>query len=130
MLRSFELEERELDQDDPWNVFVHACAFCIRSTFHTSLQASPGKLVCGRDMIHDVGFQANWDRIKNNKQKIIPSSNKRENLNGIKHNYNAGDHIITKTRSTAKVIGSQGGTVYYIRSWDNCNDVNLTSGGK
>jgi hypothetical protein len=45
-------------------------------------------------MIHDVSFQANWDRIKNNKQKIIVSSNKRENLNRIKHNYNVGDHIL------------------------------------
>jgi transposase InsO family protein len=42
MLRAFELEERELDPDDPWNELLHACAFGIRSTFHTTLQASPG----------------------------------------------------------------------------------------
>jgi hypothetical protein len=47
-------------------------------------------------MIHDVNFQANWDRIKNNKQKIIESSNKRENLNRIKHKYNVGDHILLR----------------------------------
>jgi hypothetical protein len=46
-------------------------AFGVRSTFHTTLQASPGQLVFGRDMIHDVRFQENWDRIKNNKQKIF-----------------------------------------------------------
>jgi hypothetical protein len=43
MLRAFELEERELDPDDPWNKFLQACAFGIRSTFHTNLQASPNK---------------------------------------------------------------------------------------
>jgi hypothetical protein len=70
------------------------CAFGIRSTFHTTLQSSPGQLVFGRYMIQDVRFQSNWGRIKNNKQKIIASSNKRENLNRIKHNYNVGDRIL------------------------------------
>jgi hypothetical protein len=45
-------------------------------------------------MIHDIRFQENWDRIKNNKQKNIASSNKRENLNRIKHNYNVGDRVL------------------------------------
>jgi transposase InsO family protein len=40
-----ELEEREIDPDDPWNEFLQACAFGIMSTFHTHLQASPGQLV-------------------------------------------------------------------------------------
>jgi hypothetical protein len=48
MLREFELEERELDPDDPWNELVQVCAFGIRSTFHANLQASPGQLVFGR----------------------------------------------------------------------------------
>jgi hypothetical protein len=32
MLRAFELEERELDPEDPWNEFLQAGAFGIRST--------------------------------------------------------------------------------------------------
>jgi hypothetical protein len=96
VLRAFELEERELDPDDPWNEFLQACVFGIRSTFHTTLQASLGQLVFGRYMIHDIRFQANWDRIKNNKQKITANSNKRENLNIIKHNYNVGDRILLR----------------------------------
>jgi hypothetical protein len=47
-------------------------------------------------MIRDISFQANWDRIINNKQNNIASSNKRENLNRIKHNYNVGDHILLR----------------------------------
>jgi hypothetical protein len=64
------------------------------SNFHTTLQASPGQLVFGRDMIHDIQFEANWDRTKNNKEKKIPTSNKRENLNRIQHKYNVSDRII------------------------------------
>jgi hypothetical protein len=47
-------------------------------------------------MIHDIQFEANWDRIKNNKEKIIATSNKRENLNRMKHKYNVGDRIILR----------------------------------
>jgi hypothetical protein len=83
MLRAFELEERELDPDDPWNEFFQARDFGIMSTFHTTIQASPGQLVFGRDMRHYIRFQANWYTIKNNKQKSIESSSKRENLSRI-----------------------------------------------
>ena len=96
MLRAFEVEERDLDPINPWDEFLQACAYGIRSTYHTTLQASPGQLVFGRDMIHDVRFQANWDRIKNNKQKIIEKSNKRENLNRLKYKYKVGDRILLR----------------------------------
>jgi hypothetical protein len=85
MLRAFELEEIDLDPNDPWNEFLQACAFAIRNTYHTTLQNSPGQLAFGRDMIHHVRFQAGWDRIKASKSKIIEKSNKRENLNRLKY---------------------------------------------
>jgi hypothetical protein len=50
---------------------LQACAFGTRNTVHNTLQASPGQLVFGRDMIYDIIFQASWDRFKNNKEKII-----------------------------------------------------------
>jgi hypothetical protein len=43
MLRSIELEDRELDPVDPWNDFLQACDFEMSNTFHTTLQASPGQ---------------------------------------------------------------------------------------
>jgi hypothetical protein len=43
-------------------------------------------------MIHDVRFQENWDRIKNNFLK--KNSKKRENLNRIDDKYNVGDHMM------------------------------------
>jgi hypothetical protein len=58
MLRAFELEERYLDPNDPWNEFLQACNYGIRSTYHITLQASPGQVVFGRDIIHDVPSQA------------------------------------------------------------------------
>jgi hypothetical protein len=36
----------------------------IRSTYHTTLQATPFQLVFGRDMIDNIAFRANWDHIQ------------------------------------------------------------------
>jgi hypothetical protein len=122
MLRVFELEDRELDPDDPWNEFLQNCAFAIRSTFHTTLQASPGQLIFGRDVIHDIRFEANWDRIKNNKEKYITTSKKRENRNRIKNKYDFGERIILrKTRYTTNAIGAEGGSVHYLTCWNKWN---------
>jgi hypothetical protein len=76
--------------------FFQSCVYGITSTYHTTLQAYPGRLVFGRYMIHDVRFQANWDRYKNSKQQIIERSNKRENLNRLKYKYKIGDRILLR----------------------------------
>jgi hypothetical protein len=59
--------------------YLSATAFAVRSTFHTSLQSTPGQLVFGRDMIFNIQHTANWEYIKQRKQHIIDLNNKREN---------------------------------------------------
>jgi hypothetical protein len=44
MLRTFEVEDRYLDHNAPWDEFLQDCDYCIRSNYHTTLQASPGQL--------------------------------------------------------------------------------------
>jgi hypothetical protein len=63
MLRSFELENNHenLEEDNPFDYFLQSTAWAIRSTYHTTLQATPYQLVFGRDMIHNIAFRANWD---------------------------------------------------------------------
>ena len=39
-----------MDADDPWSGILSAVA--VRSIFHTTLQATPGQLVFGRDIIY------------------------------------------------------------------------------
>jgi hypothetical protein len=43
--------------------------YAIRSTYHTTLQATPYQLVFGRDMIQNIAFRANWDQIQKTKKK-------------------------------------------------------------
>jgi transposase InsO family protein len=97
ILRSFELERRELDETNPWDEFLSAAAYAIRSTHHTTLDASPAQLVFNRDMLLPMTFVANWTRIRKQKQRRIDESNKRENATRIDHKYNVGDKVLLTT---------------------------------
>jgi hypothetical protein len=79
MLRSFDLDKETLEEDNPFDYFLQSTAWAIRSTYHTTLQATPCQLVFGRDMIHNIAFKANWNRIQKRKQDLIHKSNKKEN---------------------------------------------------
>jgi transposase InsO family protein len=55
-LRTAEIDGREMDEKDPWGPFSPSAAYSIRSTFHTTLKATPGQLVFGRDMVLPIKF--------------------------------------------------------------------------
>jgi hypothetical protein len=94
IIRTFELESNYLDEDDPWKGILSATAFAVRSTFHTSLQSTPGQLVFGRDMIFNIQHIANWEFIKQRKQKTINLNNKKENAKRVQHIYQVGDKVL------------------------------------
>jgi transposase InsO family protein len=93
IIGTFDLESNYLDEDDPWKGNLSATAFAVRSTFHTSLQSTPGQLVFGTDMIFNIQHTANWEYIKQRKQRII-YLNKRENSMRQQHVYRVGDKVL------------------------------------
>ena len=46
---------------------------------HTTLRASPVKLVFGRDMLLDVKFIADWEAIRLRKQRDVDKNNNKKN---------------------------------------------------
>ena len=103
MIRTFQLEENYLDEDDPWKGILAATAFAIRSTYHTTLQATPGQLVFGRDLILNCEHIADWEAIKQRKQKLINKNNENENKKRIPHKYAIGDKILIRNRQARKM---------------------------
>ena len=94
-LRSFELEERELtEEEETFEPFLTACAYALKCTQHTTFKATPGQLVFGRDMILPIQFQADWALITKQKQESINDSNFKENKKRIKYDYKKGDIIL------------------------------------
>ena len=96
IIRTFELEENYLEENNPWKGILSATAFAVRSTYHTTLKKSPGQLVFGRDMIFNIQHKANWEFIKQRKQKIINKNNKQENSKRISFEYKKGQKVLLK----------------------------------
>ena len=119
MIRTFELESNYLDEDDPWKGILSATAFAVRSTFHTTLQNSPGQLVFGRDMIFNIQHTANWEYIKNRKQQLIEKNNKRENAKRIEHNYQPGDKVLLRRGTENKYEAPYAGPFEILKVNDN-----------
>ena len=98
MVKTYKLEENYLDEENPWAGIIAAAAFAIWSTYHTTLQATPGQLVFGRDMILNMTHMANWKLVTQQKQKIINANNKRENAKHIPHKYKPNDLVLIHLR--------------------------------
>ena len=97
MLRTFELEEEELDKARPFEPFLSSAAYAIRSTYHTTLDATPAELVFGRNMLLPIQFKADWTAIRARRQRLMVENNQRENAKRIAHKYKQGDKV-SKTR--------------------------------
>ena len=87
---------------DPWDGVLAAAMFALRATYHTTLKATPSQLVFGRDAITNIMFEANWEEIKQQKQKRINKNNQKENRKCIEHTYVEGDQILHQKLTKSK----------------------------
>jgi hypothetical protein len=85
-----------MDEKDPWGPLLSSSAYAIRSTFHTTLKATPGQLVFGRGMVLPIKIMADWGEIEQQRQKEMGCNNRRENASIISHDYNVGDKVLLK----------------------------------
>jgi hypothetical protein len=103
LIRSFQLQDKPYyDPDDPWGEILVAKAFVLRSTYHMTLQAMPGQLVFGRDMVLNVQHLTDWTAIKAHKQQIISKNNRIENSKQIPHHYQVGDLVMLENNRANK----------------------------
>jgi hypothetical protein len=79
MLRTSELDTAETITPDDVDVFLDNAAWAICSTYHTVLKASPGAAIFGRNMLFDIPFIANWNKIGDYRQRQTDLSTARKN---------------------------------------------------
>jgi hypothetical protein len=102
LIRSFQLQDQPYyDPDDPWGGILAAVAFALRSTYHTTLQATPGQLIFGRDMVLNVQHLTDWTAIRARKQQITHKNNRIKNSKRIPHHYQVGNLVILKNNRGA-----------------------------
>ena len=86
-------DKHDLDPEFGWSGVLAACRKAMNSTVHATSCATPSQLVFGRDALLNVSFEANWQHIKERKQKLITQNNKHENATRIPHQHNVGDVV-------------------------------------
>jgi hypothetical protein len=69
MLCTAENDMADLVTPDDVDVFLDNAAWAIHSTYHTVLKASTGTAIFGREMLFDIPFIANWNKIGDYRQR-------------------------------------------------------------
>ena len=83
------------DLDPRWGFtgILAAVRRAVNSTVHTTLRATPSQLVFGRDALLNVSFQADWEAIRQRKQRLINYNNTRENIQRREYTYTVGQQV-------------------------------------
>jgi hypothetical protein len=103
-----ELHTKKFD-DTTINAVLQNVAYGLRSTYHSSIAATPGQLVFGRDMVINSIFLANWKNIAEKRLTQIRHNNTAENKSRLHHHYSLGDLVyIRKSQNDPKLAPLQG----------------------
>ena len=96
MLRTAELDMAETVTPSDIDTFLTNASWAIRSTYHTVLKASPGAAIFGRDMLFDIPFIADWNKIGDYRQRQTDLNTHRENNLRLDYDYKVGDKILIR----------------------------------
>ena len=79
-----------------WKKALHYAAFAVRASYHSILNASPGQLIFGQDMITRKIYEANWSYMSQRRFDAILADSDQENDKRISHFYNVGDTVMVR----------------------------------
>jgi hypothetical protein len=63
MLRTSELDMADTVKASDINIFLSDIAWAVFCTYPTVLKASPGAAIFGQDMLFDIPFISDWQKI-------------------------------------------------------------------
>jgi len=97
VIRSAQIKDkRDLDEFFGFQGVLATCRKAVNSTVHATSRAMPRQSVFGRDAMLNASFQADWQFIKEPKQRLVLQNNKRENAKRNPHAHNVGDAVAVK----------------------------------
>jgi hypothetical protein len=96
MLRTSKLDMAELVKASDIDVFLSDTAWAVFSNYHTVLKASPGAAIFGRDMLLDIPFIADWQKIGEHRQRLNDLNKARENKGRIDYDYKVSQKVLVR----------------------------------
>jgi hypothetical protein len=89
------------------NAYLTDAAWAICSTYHTVLKASPGAATLGREMLFDIPFLADWNKIGDHRQRQTDLNIERENRSCRDWDYKVGDKVLLRKNGIIRTSESQ-----------------------
>jgi hypothetical protein len=78
------------------NVFLSDAAWAVRSTYHIVIKAFPGASIFGQDMLFDIPFIADWQKIGEHRQQLADLDSAPENKSRIDCDYQVGQKVLLR----------------------------------
>ena len=113
MLRTAELDMADSVAPNDVADFLTNAAWAVRSTYHTVLKASPGAAIFGRDMLFDIPFLADWNKIGDYRQSHVDRNTARENKTRVDWDYKVGEKVLIRKDGILR----KGETKYHKDAW-------------
>jgi hypothetical protein len=95
-LRTSKPDMAEMVKASDIDVFLSDAAWAVCSTYHTALNASPGVAIFGQDMLFDILFIADWQKIGEHKQRLTDFNNACETKGRIDYDYKVGQKVLLR----------------------------------
>ena len=96
MLRTAELDMADSVATSDIDTFLTNASWAIRSTYHTVLKASPGAAIFGRDMLFDIPYIADWNKVGEHRQRQTDLNTTRENQKRVDFDYEVGGKVLIR----------------------------------
>ncbi len=96
MLHTPELDMAKTVKASDIDVFLSDTTWAVCSTYHTVLKASPGAAKFGWDMLFDILFIADWQKIGEHRQQLTDLNNAHENKGRIDYDYKVGQKVLLR----------------------------------
>jgi hypothetical protein len=96
MLRTADIDMADSVAPSDIDAFLTNAAWAIRSTYHTVLKASPGAAIFGRDMLFNIPYIADWNKIGDHRQRQTDLNTDRENNSRREYDYKVGGKVLIR----------------------------------
>ena len=94
MLHTAELDMANTVAASDIDAFLTDAAWTIYSTYHTVLQASTGAAIFGQDILFDIPFLDDWNKIGEQRKHFTDLDTARENRSRRDWDYQVGDKVL------------------------------------
>ncbi len=95
-MRTSKLDMAESVKASDIDIFLSDLAWAVHSTYHTVLKASPGAAIFRHDLLFNIPFIDDWQKIGEYRQRLTDCNNICENKGRIDYDYKVGQKVLLR----------------------------------